>query len=40
MGSIAFGSFLIAVLNTIKALFEYIVYQYENATGNKQIPVF
>lgn len=29
MGSVAFGSFLIAVLNTVKAFFEYLVYQYE-----------
>jgi|TARA_B110000285_G_C15046381_1_gene574543 hypothetical protein len=41
MGSIAFGAFLIAVLNTIKALFEYFVYQYENATPSmKNNPVF
>lgn len=40
MGSIAFGAFLIAVLNTIKALFEYFVYQYEQAVGAKDNVVF
>jgi len=40
LGSIAFGSFLIAVLNTIKALFEYMVYQYEQANPNSKNVVF
>jgi len=38
-GSIAFGSFLIALVTFIRIVFEYIVYQYEKV-GNKENPVY
>lgn len=38
-GSIAFGSFLIALITFIRIVFEYIVYQYEKV-GNKENPVY
>ena len=37
LGSLAFGSFIIAVVNLIKAIFEYIVYQYEQATNSNNV---
>jgi hypothetical protein len=39
VGSIAMGSFLIAVITFIRIVFEYIVYQYEKV-GNKENPVY
>jgi len=39
MGSIAFGSFLIAVITMIRVVFEYLVKKYE-AVGNKENPVY
>jgi len=38
-GSVAFGSFLIALITAIRIIFEYIVYQYEKV-GNKENPVY
>ena len=38
-GSIAFGSFLIALVQLIRIIFEYIIYQYEKV-GNKENPVY
>jgi len=38
-GSIAFGSFIIALVTFIRIIFEYIVYQYEQV-GNKENPVY
>jgi choline transporter-like protein 2/4/5 len=38
-GSIAFGSFLIAVVQMIRIVFEYIIYQYEKV-GDKENPVY
>jgi len=38
-GSIAFGSFIIALVTFIRILFEYIIYQYEQV-GNKENPVY
>lgn len=38
-GSIAFGSFIIALITFIRIIFEYIVYQYEQV-GNKENPVY
>lgn len=38
-GSIAFGSFIIALITFIRILFEYIIYQYEQV-GNKENPVY
>lgn len=38
-GSIAFGSFLIAMVQMIRIIFEYIIYQYEKV-GNKENPVY
>lgn len=39
IGSIAMGSFLIAVITFIRIIFEYIIYQYEKV-GNKENPVY
>lgn len=39
VGSIAMGSFLIALITFIRLVFEYIVYQYEKV-GNKENPVY
>jgi len=39
LGSIAFGSFLIALITMIRVVFEYLVKQYE-AVGNKENPVY
>ena len=39
IGSIAMGSFLIALITFIRIIFEYIVYQYEKV-GNKENPVY
>lgn len=39
VGSIAMGSFLIALIAFIRIIFEYIVYQYEKV-GNKENPVY
>ena len=39
IGSIAMGSFLIALITFIRLIFEYIVYQYEKV-GNKENPVY
>jgi len=38
-GSIAMGSFLIALITFIRVIFEYIIYQYEKV-GNKENPVY
>lgn len=38
-GTVAFGSFCIAVITMIRVVFEYIVAQYEKA-GAKENPVF
>merc|ERR1719238_2394380 len=38
-GSIAFGSFIIALITFIRIVFEYIIYQYEKV-GNKENPVY
>jgi len=38
-GSIAFGSFIIAVVTFIRIVFEYLCKQYE-AVGNKENPVY
>lgn len=39
IGSIAMGSFLIALITFIRIIFEYIIYQYEKV-GNKENPVY
>jgi len=39
LGSIAFGSFIIAVVTMIRVIFEYIVKQYESA-GAGESPIF
>lgn len=39
IGSIAMGSFLIALITFIRIIFEYIIYQYEKI-GNKENPVY
>jgi hypothetical protein len=39
LGSLAWGSFLVALITTIRIIFEYIVYQYEKA-GMKDNIVF
>lgn len=39
VGSIAFGSFFIALITFIRIIFEYIIYQYEQV-GNKENPVY
>ena len=39
LGSIAFGSFLIALITMIRVVFEYLVKQYESV-GNKENPVY
>jgi len=39
IGSIAMGSFLIAVITMIRIVFEYIIYQYEKV-GNKENPIY
>jgi hypothetical protein len=39
VGSIAMGSFLIALITFIRLVFEYIIYQYEKV-GNKENPVY
>jgi hypothetical protein len=38
-GSIAFGSFIIALVTMLRIIFEYIVYKYEQV-GNKENPVY
>lgn len=38
-GSVAFGSFVIALVTFIRIVFEYIIYQYEKV-GNKENPVY
>lgn len=37
LGSLAWGSFLIAVVTMIRVIFEYCVYQYEKANGDSII---
>ena len=33
-GSLAFGSFLLAVVTMIRVIFEYLIYQFEKANGD------
>jgi len=39
IGSIAMGSFLVALVTFIRIIFEYIIYQYEKV-GNKENPIY